>query len=209
MRYFSPLPNRTAPSKDLTVLEPKHLKTWTLLGVVMGITMFMTQPATAAASPSDTLAKLAAADQADRTSSTNKIDWNVVGKHDASRRAQVMKMLDAGNVRTATDFLDAALIFQHGDSIQDTQLALALATVASRMDPSNRDAKQLTADAWDRIMVRSGKPQWYGTQFVRSKTTGKWELYPTDPGAVSDTQRKAMGLPSLEEDKAHLAQINK
>lgn len=162
-----------------------------------------------AASPGQDLAKIAVADQADRTPGPNKIDWRVVGKRDAARRARVMQLLDAGQLRTAEDFSDAALIFQHGDSVQDTQLALALATVASRMDPANRDAKQLVADAWDRIMVRSGKPQWYGTQFARSKTTGKWELYPTDPNAVSEAQRTAMGIPTLEENKAHLAEINK
>lgn len=181
---------------------------WMKLSTTASIAMLLACHA-AASSPEQTLASLAAADQADRSVGTNQIDWNVVGKRDAARRAQVMQLLNSGQVRTATDFFDAALIFQHGDSVQDTQLALAFATVASRMDPTNRYARQLVADAWDRIMVRSGKPQWYGTQAVRSKTTGKWELYPTDPNAVSDAQRKAMGLPTPEEMKAHLAEINK
>lgn len=185
------------------------MKTSATKGAVLAIAMLLACHTATASSSAQVLAGIVAADQADRSVGTNRIDWNVVGKHDAARRAQVMQLLDSGQVRTAEDFSNAALIFQHGDSMQDTQLAFALATVASRMDPSNRDAKQLVADAWDRIMVRSGKPQWYGTQFVRSKTTGKWEIYPTDPSAVSDAQRKAMGLPSLEEDKAHLAEINK
>lgn len=187
----------------------ERMKTSTMANVALGMGLLLACHAAAASSPGQDLASIAAADQADRTPGPNKIDWQVVGKRDAARRAQVMRLLDSGQVHSAEDFSSAALIFQHGDSVQDTQLALALATVASRMDPSNRDATQLVADAWDRIMVRSGKPQWYGTQFVRSKTTGKWELYPTDPDAVSDAQRSAMGIPSLEEDKAHLAEINK
>jgi hypothetical protein len=163
-----------------------------------------------AAPPSNAdLAKLEVADQADRTPGTNKIDWNVVGKRDATRRSEALQLLVAGEIRTAEDFFNAALIFQHGDSVQDTQLALALATTATRMNPSNQDAEALMAQAWDRIMVRNGKPQWYGTQFVRSKATGKWELYPTDPNVVTDAQRQAMGLPTLAEEKAHLAAINK
>lgn len=185
------------------------MKASTAACTTLGMAMLLTCHTAAASSANHDLASIAAADQGDRTPGPNKIDWNVVGKRDAARRAQVMQLLDSGQVRTAEDFSDAALIFQHGDSVHDTQLALALATVASRIDPSNRDAKQLVADAWDRIMVRSGKPQWYGTQFLRSKATGKWELYPTDPDAVSDAQRSAMGIPSLEEDKAHLAEINK
>lgn len=155
------------------------------------------------------LANIEAADQADRIPGPNKIDWDVVGKRDASRRVQVTKLLMAGAIRTADDYYNAALVFQHGESVQDIQQALAFATTAVRMAPSNRDAQILMAQAWDRILVKSGRPQWYGTQYQRSKTTGKWELCPTDPAAVSETQRKALGLPTLAESMAHLAAINK
>jgi hypothetical protein len=148
-------------------------------------------------------------DQADRAAGSNKIDWDVVSTRDAARRTEVLQLLNAGDIRSADDFYHAALIFQHGDSIQDTQLALALATTSARMNPSNQQAQVLMAQAWDRILVRSGKPQWYGTQFQRSKTTGKWELFPTDPTAVTEAQRTALGLPTLAETLAHIAQLNK
>jgi hypothetical protein len=176
--------------------------------IALGMVLLLTYQVASSSTTGNDLASIAAADQADRNPGPNKIDWNVVGKRDTLRRAQVMQLLNAGQVRTAIDYFNAALVFQHGDDVADTQLALALATVASRMDPSNRDAKVLVADAWDRILVRSGKPQWYGTQFARSKTTGKWELYPTDPDAVTEAQRQAMGVPTLAETKAHLVQIN-
>ena len=163
----------------------------------------------AATTSNHELASMEAADQADRAPGPNKIDWDVVGKRDASRRAQVTQLLMAGDIRTADDYYNAALIFQHGESVQDIQLALAFATTAVRMTPSNRDAQILMAQAWDRILVKSGKPQWYGTQYQRSKITGKWELCPTDPTAVSEAQRKAIGLPTVAEAMAHLAEINK
>lgn len=179
-----------------------RMKASTTASIALGTAFLLAGHAAVAASsvaPShgQDLASIAAADQADRMPGPNGIDWPVVGKRDAARRAQVMRRLDSGQLHTSQDFSNAALIYQHGDSVQDTQLAFALATMASSMDPSNRDAKQLVADSWDRIMVRSGKPQWYGTQFVRSKATGKWELYPTDPNAVTEAQRKAMGIPTL------------
>jgi hypothetical protein len=178
---------------------------------VMGVAMLgaVTGPCLAAPPTNSVLTRLAADDQADRLPGHNKIDWSVVGKRDAQRRAQVLQWLADGDIRTADDYFHAALIFQHGDSIEDTQLAFALATTAVRMAPSNHDAQILRVDAWDRIMQESGKPQWYGTQYVRSKTTGKWELYPTDPSAVTDAQRKAIGLPSLSEAMAVVAQLNK
>jgi hypothetical protein len=182
-----------------------------LTALVMATSVAVFSPCESFATPpsNPALTKLAADDQADRSPGPNKIDWDAIEKHDAARRAEVQKLLTAGELRTADDFFHAALIFQHGDSVQDIQLALALATTSARIDPSNQNAQALMAQAWDRIMVKNGKPQWYGTQFVRSKTTGKWVLYPTDPSAVTDAQRQAMGLPTLAEEAAHLAVINK
>jgi hypothetical protein len=162
-----------------------------------------------AATTNQELQKLEEADQADRAPGSNKIDWDVVGKHDLARQARAAQILKAGDVRTADDYFNAALIFQHGDAVEDTELALALATTAVRIDSNNKDAKILTAQAWDRILVKRGKPQWYGTQFFKNKATGKWEMSPTDPTVVTEAQREAMGIPTIAETQAHLDALNK
>ena len=161
-----------------------------------------------AAAANQALKKLEEADQSDRSPGSNKIDWDVIGKRDALRRASAAAILKAGEVRTADDYLNAAILFQHGDAIEDTELALALATTASRIDPGNKDAKILTAQAWDRILVRRGKPQWYGTQFSRDTSTGKWVMSPIEPGVVSEAQREAMGIPTISQTQAHLDALN-
>jgi hypothetical protein len=161
-----------------------------------------------AASSSAELQRLEEADQSDRSPGPNKIDWNVVSKRDTERRQRTLEILKSGEVRTADDYLNAAVIFQHGDAVEDTELALALATTASRIDDTNKDAKLLTAQATDRILVKLGKPQWYGTQFSRNKANGKWEISPTDPAVVSEAEREAMGIPTLSETKAHLDAMN-
>jgi hypothetical protein len=161
-----------------------------------------------AATANQELQKLEEADQADRTPGSNKIDWDVVGKHDLARQARAAEILKAGDVRTADDYFNAALIFQHGDAVEDTELALALATTAVRIDSTNKDARMLTAQAWDRILVKRGKPQWYGTQFFKDKASGKWEMSPTDPTAVTEAQREAMGIPTIAETRAHLDALN-
>lgn len=175
------------------------------LGLMLAVVPF---GACLAASTNMELKKLEEADQADRSPGSNTIDWDVVGKHDVARQRRATEILKAGDVRTADDYFNAALIFQHGDKVEDTELALALATTATRLDSSNKDAKVLTAQAWDRILVKRGKPQWYGTQFFKNKATGKWELSPTDPTAVSEAQREALGIPTISETKAHLDALN-
>jgi hypothetical protein len=161
-----------------------------------------------AATANTELQKLEEADQADRAPGSNKIDWDIVGKHDLARRARAAEILKAGDVRTADDYFNAALIFQHGDAVEDTELALALATTAVRIDSNNKDARILTAQAWDRILVKRGKPQWYGTQFFKNKASGKWEMSPTDPTVVTEAQREAMGIPTIAETQAHLDALN-
>jgi len=57
------------------------------------------------------------------------------------------------------------------------------------------------------LLRRSGKPQWYGTQFELSQTTGKIELAPIDETAVTDDERRACGVPTVEESRANAARF--
>lgn len=132
----------------------------------------------------------------------------MVDRHDAKRRAALLQLMKAGDIRTANDYLDAAVIFQHGPSLADTRLAMALATLSHRLDPSNQQAGMLLAQAWDRMLERMGRPQWYGTQYVRANTHAPWRLYRVDPTAVTDKQRKALGLPTLSQARARVRSLN-
>ncbi len=140
-------------------------------------------------------------DQAVRSGTADSIDWKKVVPQDAERRKRTMEIMKTGGLRTSEDYYNAALIFQHGDSAEDIKLAYSLATVAVTLDPDNKPAKWLTAAAWDRIMMRLGKPQWYGTQSFKPNGSDKWELYTIDEKAVSDEERKAYGVPSVKESR--------
>lgn len=153
----------------------------------------------ALAQDSPRMAEIAAADQADRRPASGQIDWSAVGPRDAARRTEVAGLLKRGELRTANDYASAGLVFQHGDTAEETLVALSLATIATVLDPSHQRAKWLTAAAWDRILMYRGKPQWYSTQFRRSPDTGKMQLYAIDETAVTDKERAALGVPSLEE----------
>lgn len=154
------------------------------------------------------LSRAEAADQADRRAGPSGIDWSRITPRDQARRRAVMQWLARGEIRTGQDYFNAAVIMQHGDSVKDARMALAFAILAAQLDPVRVEARQMTAMSWDRLLEDQGQPQWYGTQFVRSARTGAWELYPVQPGAISEQQRIALGLPSLAEDHAHLAAIN-
>lgn len=149
----------------------------------------------------EALMELKKQDQAARSTSTGTIDWKKVSGEDAERRSKVAEMLRAGEVKTAVDFFNAALIYQHGGTVGDIRMAYSLANVSAMLDPHNVSAKWLTAAAWDRIMLRLNKPQWYGTQFTKTDPAGKFELYKIDESAVTDEDRVAMGVPTLAESK--------
>lgn len=155
------------------------------------------------------LAEIRRADQADRQVRADKIDWSLVAARDKARLSRVREIITAGGLRTAEDYYDAALVCQHGETVDDIRLAYALATISAAIDPKATSASWLTAAAWDRIMMRMDKPQWYGTQFRKGKEpNARWELYNIDETVVTDEQRKALGVPSLEQARARARRMN-
>lgn len=165
--------------------------------------------ASALAGPAPTnldLQKMTAEDQAARAGTYESINWDKLTVEDAARRERVLEFLRQGSVRSAVDYCNAAMIFQHGDTADETRLAYALATTSRALDPSGDQCRWLSAAAWDRLMMRLGKPQWYGTQFTKSQA-GTWELYKVDETAVTDADRAALDVPPLAESRAMAASI--
>lgn len=148
-------------------------------------------------------------DQSDRQPGANKIDWSIVGPRDAAREKAVREIIKDGGLSSANDYYHAAMVFQHAAAAEDIALAYSLATIASRIDPAQTRAAWLAAAAWDRLLMRKKKPQWYGTQYVKNPATGKWELYQIDENAVSDEERKLSGVPPLAAAKERVTQMNR
>lgn len=148
-----------------------------------------------------------AADQAARQPAQGEVDWATVNKEDAERRSGVMSILESGGIKTAQDYYHAAMIFQHGDSAEDIRLSHAFATISSALGGGTSAANWLKAASWDRLMLNLEQPQWYGTQYVRDEA-GRWLLYRVHPDAVTDEQRAAWSVPSLEESRSRTAVMN-
>lgn len=51
----------------------------------------------------------------------------------------------------------------------------------------------------DRVLMRQGKPQRYGSQVVRDPESGAWVLHPVEDPANLDARRKSVGLGPIQE----------
>jgi hypothetical protein len=129
------------------------------------------------------------ADQADREPDLKDLDWAAMAERDGIRRARVRALLDGGQLRTGTDFANAALVFQHGATVDDILLAHVLAmTAVAQGHPGSR---RMAAMTLDRYLGRVGQSQIFGTQFSTSDVNdaAKWTLEPYNRDLIPDTLR--------------------
>lgn len=151
----------------------------------------------------ETLAKLAHNDQREREHFFKHP--SLVTQHDRVRRRKVAKLLQKRRVRTARDFLRAALIFQHGLTVADYRKAQWLARSAVRKGGGSM-ARWLYAVATDRMLLRQGRRQKFGSQqsIVRERDPRTrrmrrvLRLLPYDR-RTSDRARHEHELPSLRQ----------
>jgi hypothetical protein len=132
-------------------------------------------------------------------------DWKMIGKQDDERRAQTKKLLGTGQLHTGKDFLEAALVFQHGGLPEEYLLAHTLAVVS--LTKGEPGAAWLSAATLDRYLQSIGRPQIYGTQF-RVKTRDLYTQEPYERGIVSDAVRHQLGVPSMARQEDQLKDYN-
>jgi len=178
---------------------PRH-PTIPLLCVLLA----MLAPVQAQVADNAELASIHREDQQARADAAN-IDWPVVYREDAARRARVLALMRDGALRTAADHYHAAMVFQHGSGLEDIRIAHALSTLASTLDPDEIRYRWLAAASWDRIMTTRLQPQWFGTQF-HGDEAGLF-LYPVADGAVDDAERVRMGVPRLADTQATVGEM--
>ena len=147
------------------------------------------------------------ADQAARQAEPDTGDVLTPTPGDLERQKAVLEMIAAGQLTTSADYVHGAVVFLHGATLENIALAHSLATIATRLQPSHPSAGFLTAAAWDRLMKRMNKPQWYGTQYLKGRG-GKWELYRIDEKAVTDRERERLGVPALAAARERIRKMN-
>ena len=131
-------------------------------------------------------------DQAARQGQITTLDWATISKADAGRRTQVRALLAGGELRSASDFLHAGFVFQHGDTPGDFLLAHTLAVIALRK--GSDEATWLAAATLDRYLQKIGQPQVYGAQF-RTGPDKSFTQDPYDRTLIPDSLRALLGVP--------------
>lgn len=119
-------------------------------------------------------------DQADRRGGMHA----GIGERDRQRRERLAMLVAGDALQDADDFWHAAMLLQHGDSLDDYWRAHELAKQGAAVGHSG--CRWLAAAAYDRWLVNQGKLQKYGTQARTIK--GHLELCAIDP-ATTDAER--------------------
>lgn len=121
------------------------------------------------------------------------------------RVLRVREICDSGPLEGAQPNLEAAVILVASDELGDLLLAEKLAIESARLGEDL--GFRVAAEAVDKLRIKQGQPQRYGTQYAFEPALGRWRLYPCDP-ATTDAERRAMGVPSLAELEAGERELN-
>jgi hypothetical protein len=145
-------------------------------------------------------------DQKDRRNPIILNNRSLFKPHDKVRKDLVRSLLQRNEIDSAKDYYMAAMIFHHGTTIQDSKKAVALAKKSTEL--GYKKALAFYATCLDRLLVRQGKKQKFGTQYFKKNSKSPWKLLLVDP-KVTDKERKKYGLPTLNEMKKRIKELNK
>ncbi len=153
-----------------------------------------------------TLAQLYEEDQADRRDPALLQDFDLIIKRDSVRRRLARVIVSKRKRLSSEEYYFLAMLYQHGSAVAHSRLAVRHAKRACEM--GYEKAKWLYAAAMDRLLSKQGKPQRYGTQFIKKDAKSKWELHPVDP-VITDEERAKWNVPPLAEARAKVKRMNK
>lgn len=150
------------------------------------------------------LKQLVLADQKDRIS----VDMSKMAKEDLARRKRVGEIFSEGCLKSAEDYLAAALIYQHGDTPDNYHQAYIWSMKAVKL--GNNDAKAMVALTIDRYLVSIGHKQLFGSQFFSSESTGRcYCMEQVETSFPDDLRKKYLGKSLYERSSEQFLILNK
>lgn len=173
------------------------MKKFGTFSICLLTTMLLSLICQAQSSNNAELQRMTDEDQAARKGTSTS--WQNLYLEDSLRRVRLYEMIKANFVITSKDHYNAALIFQHGVDTIDSGNAVSFMRKAIELDPSMD--KWLLAAAIDRDLMRKGKPQIYGTQFIKDRNNDRWKLYDLDSTAVTDEERMIYRVGTVEQQR--------
>jgi hypothetical protein len=131
-------------------------------------------------------------------------EYKALRERDRIRREKASQQLNAIETPTAEDFYRTAWLFNHGDTPEEAQYAYELAMKARAS--GHAGAFWLSAAAYDRWQMYSGKAQKYGTQIVPDGK--RYRVWDTDPD-TTDQERAEYDVPPLAEQHRRAQMMTK
>src|SRR5207302_1003054 len=116
-------------------------------------------------------------DQADRSVLFEQLDHEQlqqVLQRDSARRQRVGELVSSEALQTSEDYFYAAMVFQHGETLDDFWQAHEFARSGAEL--GHPHCRWLAAAAYDRWLMNQGKPQKYGTQYT-SRDNEAYQLW--------------------------------
>jgi len=144
-------------------------------------------------------------DQADRLDTQNLTRAQIGGivQRDRERRERVEELIAHEALQAPEDYFHEAMVFQHGETLEHYWQAHELAKKGVEL--GHPTCRWLAAAAYDRWLMRQGKPQKYGTQYILKDE--QWALYELDP-ATTDAQRAEWNVPPLAQVLQRVEEMN-
>jgi hypothetical protein len=130
--------------------------------------------------------------------------YHALRQRDVRRRERVRQIVAANTNLPAIALYYAALVLQHGGTVDEVCQAHQLAQHAAAMD--YRPARWLTAAACDRWLMMQGRPQKYGTQIVPDGVG--FRVWDADP-ATTDAERARWDVRPLAQQHARAAEMTR
>jgi len=133
-----------------------------------------------------------------------KYFFGLISREDKENKAEVIKMIDERGWVGISLVGEKAnntlwLVIQHaGLDIQKKYLPLLKKSVEIGESIGNQ-----LALLEDRILMREGKPQIYGSQITQNMKTGKMEVYKVEEPEYVNKRRKEVGLGPIEDYIGH------
>lgn len=112
-------------------------------------------------------------------------------RHQERRLRETRKLVKENQLTTTIDHLYAAVILVETDNEADLEMAHSEALLAAKNGEDR--GFRVAAEATDKLCVKRGVLQRFGTQYVYEPVIKAWRLYPVDPTTTDET-RKAMGV---------------
>lgn len=145
-------------------------------------------------------------DQAARAASMTSGDWSsveTIDKRNTTRMKEIIAEIGWPTIPKVGDegSTQAWLLVQHADlepAFQEACLDLMKKYESEDIDIVN------IAYLEDRLLSAAGKPQIYGTQFVRKGKEGMYEPYPISELDKVDERRASLGLEPMEAYHKHI-----